>query len=126
MRRLFFFLLILLAGYVGYMYYFGKGEDKANAETVILETKDLGKAIGDFLKKQKIRYDEGEFDQLIDKIGRNLEKLKSTKSENEEQVKDNLRNLEKELKNIDAQKLNEENRKALEKILDDVKTELEE
>ncbi len=124
MRKILFTVILLLAGYVGFMYFFGKGEDKTNAETIVNETKDLGKAVGEFLKKQKDKYDDGEFDQLIDKVSKSLEKLKSNKSENKEDVKDNLRDLETELKRIDPQKLNEENRKALQKILDDINHQL--
>jgi uncharacterized protein YaaN involved in tellurite resistance len=124
MRKLIFTLLLLLAGYVGYMYFFGKGEDKANAEIIVRETRDLGKAVGDFLSKQKEKYDDGEFDRLIDKVSSSLNKLKSTSDTKDEDVKNDLRELQKELKQIDPQKLNEENRKALEKLIKDVDDEL--
>ena len=126
MRKLIFTLILLLAGYVGYMYFFGKGEDKAKAETIVRETRDLGKAVGDFLSKQKEKYDDGEFDRLIDKVSSSLEKLKSTSDAKDEDVKNDLRDLQKELKQIDPKKLNEENRKALEKLIKDVEGELEE
>ena len=53
-----------------------------------------------------------------------LEKLKSDSGEKGEEVKDNLRDLQKELKQIDPEKLNDENRKALEKLIKDVEGEL--
>jgi len=126
MRKFIFTLILLLAGYVGYMYFFGKGEDKAKAEVIVNETKDLGKAVGDFLSKQKDKYDDGEFDRLIDKVSASLEKLKSGSEEKGEEVKDNLRDLQDELKTIDPGKLNEENRKALQKLIDDVESQLKE
>ena len=126
MRKLIFTLILLLAAYIGYMYYFGKGEDKSNAQTIVHETKDLGKAVGDFLSKQKDKYDEGEFDQLIDKLGKSLEKLKSDSNESKEDVRTNLLELQKQLKQIDPQKLSEENRKALEKLKADVEKQLRE
>jgi len=124
MRKLIFTLILLLAGYVGYMYFFGKGEDKAKAEIIVRETRDLGKAVGDFLGKQKEKYDDGEFDKLIDKVSSSLENLKSTSGTKDEEVKNDLRSLQKELRQIDPQKLNEENRKALEKLIKDVDEEL--
>lgn len=124
MRKLIFTLILLLAGYVGYMYFFGKGDDKAKAQIIVNETRDLGKAVGDFLSKQKDKYDDGEFDRLIDKVSSSLEKLKSDSGEKGEEVKDNLRDLQKELKQIDPKKLNEENRKALEKLIKDVDEQL--
>lgn len=126
MRKLLFTLILLLAGYIGFMYFFGKGEDKSNAQAIVNETKDLGKAVADFLRGQKEKYDEGEFDQLIEKVSKTMDKLKSSSSENQSEVKDNLRDLEKELKQIDPEKLSEENRKALEKLLDDIHQELDE
>jgi hypothetical protein len=125
MRKLIFTLILILAGYVGYMYFFGKGDDKAKAQIIVHETRDLGKAVGDFLSKQKDKYDDGEFDRLIDKVSSSLEKLKSDSGEKGEEVKDNLRDLQNELKQIDPEKLNEENRKALEKLIKDVDEQLE-
>lgn len=126
MRRLIFTLLLLLAGYIGYMYFFGKGEDKSNAQTIVHETRDLGKAVGDFIRNQKDKYDDGEFNQLIDKVGKSLEKLKTGTTESKEDVKTNLLELQKQLKEIDPEKLNEENRKALEKLIKDVDEQLAE
>lgn len=124
MRRLIFTLLLLLAGYVGYMYFFGKGDDKAQAQVIVTETRDLGKAVGDFLRNQKDKYDDGEFDRLIDKVSSNLEKLKSGSGQKDEQVRDDLRKLQTELKQVDPSKLNDENRKALQKLIDDVDEQL--
>ena len=124
MRRLIFTLLLLLAGYVGYMYFFGKGDDKAQAQVIVTETRDLGRAVGDFLRNQKDKYDDGEFDRLIDKVSSNLEKLKSGSKEKNDQVRDDLRKLQTELKQVDPSKLNEENRKALQKLIDDVDDQL--
>ena len=124
MRRLIFTLLLLLAGYVGYMYFFGKGDDKAQAQVIVTETRDLGRAVGDFLRNQKDKYDDGEFDRLIDKVSSNLEKLKSGSKDKNDQVRDDLRKLQTELKQVDPSKLNEENRKALQKLIDDVDDQL--
>ena len=124
MRRLIFTLLLLLAGYVGYMYFFGKGDDKAQAQVIVTETRDLGKAVGDFLRNQKDKYDDGEFDRLIDKVSSNLEKLKSGSGQKDEQVREDLRKLQTELKQVDPSKLNDENRKALQKLIDDVDKQL--
>jgi hypothetical protein len=124
MRKFIFTLILLLAGYVGYMYFFGKGEDKANAETIVNETKDLGRAVGDLLRRQKDKYDDGDFDQVFGNVGKALDKLKSSSTKNDSEVRNDLNELKKELKKIDPQKLNDENRKALQKLIDDVDSEL--
>ena len=90
------------------------------------ETRDLGKAVADFLRNQKDKYDDGEFNRLIDKVGESLDKLKTGTNECKEDVKTNLLELQKQLKEIDPEKLNEENRKALEKLIKDVDEQLRE
>ena len=110
---------------VGYMYFFGKGEDRERAEKVVSETKDLGKSVADFIKRQKDKYDEGEFDRLLDKIGQTLEDLKSSKG-NDDEVTQNLRDLESELKKIEPEKLSDENKERLKKMLNEVARELDE
>lgn len=124
MRKLIFTLLLILAAYVGYQYYFGKEDDKANAKAIVEETKDLGKAIGDMLRRQKDKYDDGEIDDLLVNVNRTLDKIKAEPASNEQEVKDHLRQLETELKQIDPSKLSEENRKVLDTILKEVQEEL--
>jgi flagellar basal body-associated protein FliL len=126
MRKFLFTILLLLAGYVGYMYFFGQGEDKSKAQTIVRETKDLGKAVGDFLRRQKDKYDDGDFNQVIDRVEKSLEKVKTSASKKDAEVKNDLLELRKELKQIDPQRLNEENRKALQKLIDDVDQQLKE
>ena len=126
MKSLLFLILLILVGYVGYMYVFGKGEDKENARSVVNETKDLVRSVGDFIKRQKTKYDDGEFDRLLDKIGGTLEKVKSKKSANTAEEDTELRQLEKELRQIDPDKLNPENRERLRKLLNDLERELDE
>jgi len=124
MRKLIFTLILLLAGYIGYMYFFGKGEDKSNAQTIVLETKDVVRSVGDFLKHQKDKYDDGEFDRLIQKVENSIHNLKSTSSDNKDEVKNTLRELETELKKIDPEKLSEENKQQLKKIQEELNHEL--
>jgi flagellar basal body-associated protein FliL len=126
MWKLIFTLLLLLAGYVAYMYFFGKGEDKSSAESIVRETRDVVNSVGDFLKHQKDKYDDGEFDRMIEKVEKSIHKLKSTSSENQDEVKKTLRELELELKKIDPEKLSEENKKQLKKIQDELNEELNE
>lgn len=120
MRKLLFTLILILAAYVGYQYYFGKEEDKANARVIVQETKDLGKAVSDLLKRQKEKYNDGDFDKVIDDIRRTLDKLKTASPEDRRESRDHLKQLEDELKAIDPQKLSEENRNALKKVMEEI------
>ena len=124
MSRIIGIVIILIAAIVGYMYFFGKEEDKVKAHTIVNETKDLGKSVGDFIKKQKDKYDDGEFDSLLNRISNSIGNLKSKPENNSDEVKNDLRDLETQLKKIDPQKLSDENREKLKKLLHDLEMEL--
>ena len=123
MRKFLFTLLLILAAVVGYYYFFGKGSEKATAQTVVQETGDLVKAVGNFLGKQKEKYDKGEFDNLLEKIRSALNKFKSNPSADTNEVKDSLRDLEDQLKQIDTTQLNEEDRKELRLLIKELENE---
>lgn len=125
MKSLIFLILLVLAVLVGYTYFFGKGEDKEQAREIVGEARDLGRSIGDFLKRQKTKYDDGEFDRLLDKLSATLNKLKTNKAESTTEEKQELRTLEQELRQVDPEKLNPENRERLKKLLNELETELE-
>jgi len=126
MKNLIFLALLILAAIVGYTYFFGKGEDKERAENIVNETRDLGRSVGDFLKKQKDKYDNGEFDRLFDRIGNAIDNFRKKPAADQQEAKDELRKLETELKKVEPEKLNEENREELKRLLDELEKELEE
>lgn len=124
MKNLIYLAIILIAGIVGYMYFFGKGEDRERAADVVQETKELGKSVGDFIKRQKERYDDGEFDRLMDKVSKTIEKVKSKPSDNTREEKNELRELENQLRQIEPDKLDPEDRERLRKLLQELEKEL--
>lgn len=126
MKNLLFLFIIVLAGIVGYMYFFGKGEDREQARSVVNETKELGRAVGGFLKRQKEKYDDGEFDKLLDKINNMIGKLKSKETKPTEEESRELKELENELKQVDPDKLNDENKERLRRLIEDLEKEIEE
>jgi flagellar basal body-associated protein FliL len=124
MTRLIGIIVIFIAAIVGYMYFFGKEDDKVKAHTIVNETKELGKSVGDFISRQKDKYDNGEFDALLKKVGDGISKLRSKPENKSDEVKQDLRDLEIKLKAIDPQKLSEENREKLKKLIQDLEKEL--
>ena len=124
MVRLIGFLVIVLAIIVAFMYFFGKGEDKARATAVVDETKEVVGAIGDFLKGQKDKYNKGEYDKMIDKVEDSVGRLKTTASEEKDAVKDALRQIQSELKRVDTLPLSESDKLELKKVLQEVEAEL--
>lgn len=124
MRKLIFLIALILAGYIGYMYFFGKGEDKTAAHVIVAESKDVVKSIGDFIMHQKDKYDQGEFDHLIEQVEATFHKLKSDSSSSQKEIKDTFKELDDELKGIDTTKLSEEQRQRLNRIQEELKKEL--
>lgn len=124
MTRIIGFIVIVLAAIIGYMYFFGKEDDKMKAHTIVNETKSLGKSVGDFIAHQKDKYDDGEFDQLVNKIGAGIARLRSQPNNHSDDLKKDLRDLDQKLKEIDPQKLSEENRLKLKKLIQDLEKEL--
>lgn len=124
-KNLVFFAIIILSVIVGYMYFFGEGEDKEKAHNVVNETKELGKSVGDFLKRQKDRYDNGEFDRLLKRIDNIIDSVRNKDTPTTIAETKELKELETELRQVDADKLSVENRERLKQILRDLDTEIE-
>ena len=119
-RKLIFTVLLILAGYVGFMYFFGKGEDKTSAEAIVHDSKEVVKSIGQFLKTQKEKYDEGEFDRLLNRVEKSIERLKSAAPEQRDEVRKTLQELQHELKQLDPQKLTDDDKLRLDKVMKDL------
>ena len=72
--------LILIAGYLGYTYFLGNPEEKAQSREIVGDIGQAGKKIfgkiGVMLNKQKDNFDEGKHDEALAKVGEELDKLK--------------------------------------------------
>lgn len=123
MRKLLFLLLLVLAGYVGYLYYFGKGEEKTQARSVVEETGQLIHSVGLLLKNQKDTYNEHEVKSLIDQVNATLQKVKTDGGPRDQQVNDDLRDLTTELRKMDTTRLSVEDKRTLEKLINELEKE---
>ncbi|MEQ8706498.1 MAG: hypothetical protein RIC19_21375 [Phaeodactylibacter sp.] len=77
--------LLLVAGILVYNYFFGTPEEKAQSKEIFTNVKDLTKSAFDLLKQEKQKFDEGKYDEAVDKVGGLLENLKGKA----EQLEDN-------------------------------------
>lgn len=68
--------LMLVAGILVYNYFFGSPEEKAQSKEIFSEVKDLGKAAWGLLKTEKDKFDDGKYDDALDKIGGLFNSLK--------------------------------------------------
>jgi uncharacterized phage infection (PIP) family protein YhgE len=83
--------LLLVGGILVYNYFFGTPEEKAQSKEIFTSVKDLTKSAFDLLKQEKQKFDEGKYDEAVDKIGGLLDNLKSKA----EQLEDNRDLLDK-------------------------------
>lgn len=76
MRSLLKLALILVAGVLIYNYFLGTEAEKEQSKEIFTEVKDLGKAAWGLLKSEKEKFDEGKYDEALDKIGGLISNLK--------------------------------------------------
>jgi hypothetical protein len=61
--------ILLVVGILVYNYFMGTEEEKAQSKEIFNEVRDLGKATWGLLKTEKAKYEEGKYEDALDKIG---------------------------------------------------------
>jgi len=69
--------LLLVVGILGYNYFLGSPEEKAQAKEIIGKGVDVGKASVGLLKGELNKFKSGKYDDALDKVGGILEQAKS-------------------------------------------------
>lgn len=60
--------IVLVIGVLVYNFFLGTEAEKASSRRVFNEVKEVGVAIGDLLKSEKDKFDEGKYDDALSKI----------------------------------------------------------
>ncbi|MCB0631133.1 MAG: hypothetical protein R2824_10085 [Saprospiraceae bacterium] len=68
--------LILIVGILVYNYFFGDDAEKAQSREIFEKVGDLGKAGINLLRSEKDKFDEGKYDDALDKIGNLFDKVR--------------------------------------------------
>ncbi len=88
---------LLVIGILVYNYFFGTTEEKAQSKVIFSEAKDLGKAAWGLLKSEKDKFEDGKYDEAVDKVGGLFKNLKTKAQENKDtDALAELRELEKQ------------------------------
>lgn len=95
---------MLVIGILIYNYFFGTTDEKEQSKEIFSEAKDLGKAAWSLLKSEKEKFEEGKYDEAVDKVGGLFRNLKSKAQEN------NDGDALAELKDLEKQRLELEKR----------------
>lgn len=102
MRSLIKLGLILVVAILGYNYFFGSVEEKAQSKEIFKKVGELGKASWSLLKSEKAKLDEGKYDTTIDKIGDVFDGLRShARSNNDRESLQRLSELERERQQLE-------------------------
>ena len=68
--------LFLIVGILGYNYFFGSPEEKAQSKEIIGKAVDVGKAGVGLLKEEIAKFKSGKYDDALEKIGTALNNAK--------------------------------------------------
>ncbi|MFK7933623.1 MAG: hypothetical protein AB8G22_08935 [Saprospiraceae bacterium] len=60
--------LVLVVGILVYNFYFGTETEKESSRRVFNEVKEVGVAVRDLIRSEKDKFDEGKYDDALDKI----------------------------------------------------------
>ncbi len=76
MRSLLKLALLVIVGVLVYNYFLGSEEEKASSEKVFRQVKEVGKSIGELIKNEKQKFEDGKYDKAFDNLEKIYEKLK--------------------------------------------------
>lgn len=96
-------LIVVVVFVLGYNFFFGTPEEKSNAKEIFQEVKDVGVAVKDLLKTEKEKFDEGKYDNAIQKMRGLFGDLESTAREVAPEYVDDIQRLEQRRKDLQTQ-----------------------
>jgi hypothetical protein len=125
------FIAIILV--LGYNYFYGDDKEQEQAEKIVEKVKDLGSDIKALVMSEKEKYDEGKYDNAIDKfsdlINSVKEKISSIDFENlekkQEELKESIKKLSDKTGEAEGKK-EEQIEKEMQKLYDEIKKAVEE
>jgi restriction endonuclease len=68
--------LLLIVGILVYNFFFGNENEKAQSREIFEKVGDLGKAGINLLRSEKEKFDDGKYDDALDKIGNLFDKVR--------------------------------------------------
>jgi methyl-accepting chemotaxis protein len=96
-------LAVVVVFVLVYNYFFGTPEEKGNAKEIFQEVKDVGVAVKDLLKSEKEKFDEGKYDNAIQKMRGLFSDLESTAKEVAPEYVEDIQRLEQQRKDLQNQ-----------------------
>ena len=91
----------MVLGILVYNLFLGDSTEKENARKVFSEIKEAGVAVKDLLKSEKKKFDEGKYDEALDKVGNAFSKLKRRAKDIDEKYVDKIAELDKKRRELE-------------------------
>lgn len=95
--------VFLVVGILAWNYFMGSPSEKASSQKIINEVKDLGAATWGLLKSEKEKFDEGKYNDALDKMGSLYDNLRGKADKLGSEVSDRVEDLDKQRKEISQQ-----------------------
>lgn len=92
--------VVLIIGILIYNYFLGTEEEKQTSKAIFHEVRDVAVGVKDLVKSEKQKFNEGKYDQAVEKIGVVLKKLKSTAKEIDDKYIDRIDELSKKRREL--------------------------
>jgi len=87
--------IMLVIGILIYNYFFGTADEKQQSKEIFSEAKDLGKSAWGLLRSEKDKFEDGKYDEAVDKVGGLFKSLNSkAKAAKDSDALQELRELE--------------------------------
>ena len=104
LRSLIKLAIFLVAGILVYNYFFGTPEEKAQSKQIFTEIKDVTKSAVGLLKTEKQKFDEGKYNDAVDKIGGLIDNLKgkAEQLEDNRELLDQIADLQQKQRSLDT------------------------
>lgn len=117
--------LLLIVAIIVYNLFFGTEEEKAASKRVIREGKEAVESVIGLLKSEKEKFDQGKYDQALDKLGNMFDNLKEGAKDSKE-LMDRINDLEQRKEELSQkveqksseQKVSEQDAREVDKELD--------
>jgi hypothetical protein len=101
--------LFAVIGILGYNYFFGTSEEKAQSSKVFGQVKEVAVSVGELAKSEKEKYDAGKYDAALDKLAGAYKKAREGAQKIDKsllkrigELENRRAGLEKEIASIDA------------------------
>lgn len=89
-------LVIVVVAIVAYNLFFGTEQEQQQSKEIINNVRDLGRSAWNLLKTEKEKFDEGKYDEALDKIGGLIDDLKDkARTLQDSDLLDEIANLER-------------------------------